>query len=218
MNRILLRAGLCNRQQLARNFTSMRPAFYRYFSTGIKGVSGNSETIIEDQYFYNPTKSIDIRGGTFTVFDNTKASEGQYVSPYEVKETITKNTIGIIVSMVIEHSLIPMYFIPSTYFAINMLYRVSQYMTRAVNQVVLLKCGTKVQVTFKLGGSETWNINDISKNIDEKALVETFAEPYLFPITVKNKGTYYLYGHGHSAIKDGEIFRAIINGRSISLD
>ena len=69
-----------------------------------------------------------------------------------------------------------------------------------------------------MGGSETWNINDIRKNIDEKALVETFAEPFLFPITVKNKGTYYLYGHGHGAIQDGEIFRAIINGKSISLD
>eukprot|EP00343_Euplotes_focardii_P002865 CAMPEP_0205805818 /NCGR_PEP_ID=MMETSP0205-20121125/9150_1 /ASSEMBLY_ACC=CAM_ASM_000278 /TAXON_ID=36767 /ORGANISM="Euplotes focardii, Strain TN1" /LENGTH=65 /DNA_ID=CAMNT_0053077633 /DNA_START=465 /DNA_END=659 /DNA_ORIENTATION=- len=65
-----------------------------------------------------------------------------------------------------------------------------------------------------MGGTQTWDIKDISKNIDEKALVETFEEPFLFPITVKGKGTFYLLGHGHGAIKDGEIFRAIINGRS----
>ena len=137
-NRLLLKASLYNRQPITRAFTSLRPAFSRYFSTGVRGTSGDSETIIEDQNYYSPTKTIDIGKGTFTVFDNTKVSKDQLVSPYEIKETALKNSLGIIVSMVIENSLIPMYYIPSTFFAINMLYRVSQYMTRAVNQVVLL--------------------------------------------------------------------------------
>ena len=69
-----------------------------------------------------------------------------------------------------------------------------------------------------MGGSAIWDIKNIRKEKDEKVLVETLAEPFMFPINVKGKGTYYLYGHGQRAIKDGELFRAIINGKSINLD
>ena len=69
-----------------------------------------------------------------------------------------------------------------------------------------------------MGGSDMWDISNICCNVDEKALVETFAEPYLFPITVRGKGVYYFYGHGQRAIRDGELFRAIIHGKSINLE
>ena len=111
-----------------------------------------------------------------------------------------------------------MYFLPTTFFALNMFYQVTKIMTRAINKMELMSCGTKVNVHFKIGGNQTWDIKDIRKKAEEKNLVETFAEPYLFPVNIKGKGTYYMYGHGQRAIKDGELFRAIINGKSIALD
>ena len=54
----------------------------------------------------------------------------------------------------------------------------------------------------------------------EKALVESYEEPYLFPITYSGGGskkTYYIYGEGQLPIKNGEIFRAIINGKAIRI-
>ncbi len=60
------------------------------------------------------------------------------------------------------------------------------------------------------------NVEDIMKEQDEKALVETFEEPFLFPVKAAGK-VYYLYGPGQEAIRDGELFRAIINGRRVSL-
>ena len=123
-----------------------------------------------------------------------------------------------IVTLVLEANMISMFYIPTTFFAFNMFYRVANYMTKAIDHVDLLEGGTQVRVGFKIGGTQTWDIKDIRKQVDEKELVQTFAEPYLFPIEVKGKGTYYLYGHGHRAIKDGELFRAIINGKSIHLD
>lgn len=192
---------------------------FRSFSGSIKQTSTDSETIVEQDNLYTPTKTIDISKGTFLVFDNRNTNGWYYGMPYDVKETIVKNSIGIIVTYLIESGAIfPMLYIPTTFFAINMAYRVSSFMSKAVDHVELLNCGTKVKVQFKIGGEAIWDIQNIRKGEDEKALVETFSEPYLFPLKVKGKGTYYLYGHGHQAIKDGEIFRAIINGKSIQLD
>ena len=217
-SKLLFRTRCFSRIATHKASWAFRPMAIRSFSTNIRGTEGESETIIDDHNYYSPTKTIDISSGSFTVFDNKEIGAGLLVSPYEVKETITKNSIGAIFSVIIENCLISMSYIPTTFFAINMFYQVASYMTRAVDQMVLLKWGTKVEVSFKIGGSQTWEIKDVRKKIDEKALVETFAEPYLFPITVRGKGTYYLYGHGHGAIKDGELFRAIINGKSISFD
>jgi ABC-type multidrug transport system permease subunit len=40
---------------------------------------------------------------------------------------------------------------------------------------------------------------------------------FMFPIEVANTQKYYIYGRSHEAIKNGEIFRAIINGQAIKL-
>ena len=66
-------------------------------------------------------------------------------------------------------------------------------------------CGTKVDVQFKNGKTTTLEISEIYKIENEKVLIETFAEPFLFPITASNKKRFF-YGHGNSAKKDGEIF------------
>ena len=62
----------------------------------------------------------------------------------------------------------------------------------------------------------TVDIKDVHKLQHEKALVETFEESTMFPIKV-GKQTYYLNGPGQEAIKNGEVFRAIVNGQSIKL-
>ena len=81
----------------------------------------------------------------------------------------------------------------------------------------LLECGTKVELKLKNGMSPfTVDINSIYKKRDEKDLVTTFAEPFMFPVEIRGKGTYYFNGHGHRAIRDGELFRAIINGKNIN--
>lgn len=88
-------------------------------------------------------------------------------------------------------------------------------MSNAVTRVDLHEDGKSVTLTFKTGGTQTVHIKDIKKKKHEKDLVQTFEECYLFPIEVKAGGsasTYYLYGAGQEAIKNGEIFRAIING------
>ena len=185
-----------------------------YFST----TNAGAETVVNEQDFYSPTKEVNIAKGTYVIFDNKLKGGWKYGAPYEVKETVLKNSLGVIVTSVIEHNLLPMMYIPTTYFALNMLYRVASYMTRAIDHLELLNCGTKVKVQYKIGGKDILNISDIRKVEDEKALVETFAEPYLYPISIRGKGVYYLYGNGHSAIKDGELFRAIVNGKSILLD
>lgn len=80
--------------------------------------------------------------------------------------------------------------------------------------------GKTVTLTFKTGGTKTVRIRDISKLKPEKALVETFEEAYLFPVLItegSSKQTYYFLGSGQEAIKNGEIFRAIINGETIKL-
>ena len=56
----------------------------------------------------------------------------------------------------------------------------------------------------------------IQKLQHERSLVETFEESTMFPIKVQNK-TYYLNGPGQEAVKNGEVFRAIVNGQSIKL-
>lgn len=93
-------------------------------------------------------------------------------------------------------------------------------MSNAVIRVDLHEDGKTVTLTFKTGGTTTVNIRDITKKQHEKELVQTFEECYLFPIQVNSAGashTYYLYGAGQEAIKNGEIFRAIINGQAIRI-
>ena len=94
------------------------------------------------------------------------------------------------------------------------------YLGNAVTKIELIEGGQKVDLTFKSGTKETVAINDIQKAKDEKILVETFEEPYLFPLDIQGKGDdawrVYVYGHGQEAVKNGEVFRAIINGLNIN--
>ena len=72
----------------------------------------------------------------------------------------------------------------------------------------------------RIGAPFSVKISDIEKLRDEKTLVETYEESYLFPIKVptsKGHKEYYLHGQGQESIKNGELFRAMLNGQSIKL-
>ena len=134
--RLFLKTKLYTNPSSFRILNSFKPLIARPFATNIKGL--DSQTIVEDEHYYTPSKTIDLETGKFLVFDNKDVKRSQYIAPYEVKETMVKNSIGVIVSFVVESNLIPLYYIPSAYFALNMVYRVCQYMTRAVDQMTLL--------------------------------------------------------------------------------
>ena len=136
--RLLFKTRCTSRMMSAKAISPFMPIWSRPFSTNIRGTQGEGETIIDDHNYYVPTKAIDISKGTFTVFNNKDVSAGLYTAPYEVKETMIKNSIGAVVMMVMENCFWTMYYIPPTLFALNMLYQVSSYMTRAVDKMVLL--------------------------------------------------------------------------------
>ena len=134
--------------------------------------------------------------------------------------TTFKNFLGVIGMVIIDYLCNAgptFYSVGTLYFGLNWMYRVYGYLGHAITRIDLQDDGTTVTVTFKTGGSVDLNIKDIMKSEHEKELVQTFEEGFLFPIDVANKKKYYIYGAGQEAIKNGEIFRAIINGQSIKL-
>mmetsp|Transcript_17177 Transcript_17177/g.15172 ORF Transcript_17177/g.15172 Transcript_17177/m.15172 type:complete len:117 (+) Transcript_17177:252-602(+) len=95
-------------------------------------------------------------------------------------------------------------------------YRVVNYMSNAVVKAELHQDGTKVTLHYKTGKKVDANIRDLYKHQHEKTLLETFEEPFLFPVSHKGK-QFFFNGDGQEAIKHGEVFRAVINGKSIKL-
>jgi hypothetical protein len=103
------------------------------------------------------------------------------------------------------------------------------YMSNAVTAIKLKEDGLKVVFEFKNFRQnievEIWRIQ---KDKTENFFNECYAEPFLYPITLdysdiygeyslRNKKRVYLYGDSFKCIKDGEIFRAILNGENIQL-
>ena len=101
-------------------------------------------------------------------------------------------------------------------FALNWMYMSMSYMAYTVRKIELHKDGRTVSVHPRVGSVYTAQIKDIEKLRHEKTLVETYEEAYLFPVKINGKEI-YLHGQGQESIKNGELFRAIINGQSIKL-
>lgn len=83
------------------------------------------------------------------------------------------------------------------FFALNWIYTIQKYMLNAIVKLELHDDGKTVTATFKTGGQQQMKIKDIMKVKHEKTLVESYLEPYLFPITYKAGGsskTYYIHG------------------------
>ena len=112
------------------------------------------------------------------------------------------------------------YSMGALFFTLNWVNTIYKYMNNAIVKAELHKDGKTVTITFKGGSEQKLLIKDIIKKRHEKDLVQTFEECYLFPIEVSHgdkKSTYYFYGSGQEPIKNGEVFRAIINGQSIKI-
>ncbi len=103
------------------------------------------------------------------------------------------------------------------------------YMSNAITSIRLKEDGQKVVFEFKnLRNPLEVEIWRISKGKEETFLNECYTEPFLFPIDIdytdinseyslRSKKRFYIYGDSNKCIKDGEIFRAIINSQSIKL-
>eukprot|EP00351_Strombidinopsis_sp_SopsisLIS2011_P005320 CAMPEP_0116874324 /NCGR_PEP_ID=MMETSP0463-20121206/5754_1 /TAXON_ID=181622 /ORGANISM="Strombidinopsis sp, Strain SopsisLIS2011" /LENGTH=153 /DNA_ID=CAMNT_0004517791 /DNA_START=191 /DNA_END=652 /DNA_ORIENTATION=+ len=152
-----------------------------------------------------------------TVFCN-KTSEQKFV-PFELKEIAMKHATIFSLVLVWDHltwlgdytGMCQLYVLGSaSYFSLK-------YMLNAVDRIELNKDGKSVTFHFKIGGQKsTVAIKDIVKGKNERELVSTFEEGYLYPVNVGEK-TYYLHGRGAESVKNGEVFRAILNGRNINL-
>ena len=157
-------------------------------------------------------------GKTLTVFNGADVKEQTFVA-WPVKEATFKNGMGVVGTYMLSLwlTLGPMYPLGQAFFCVNYTYTVWNLMTKAVTKIDLLEDGQKVNLTFgKINKTLTVAIKDIQKVENERALVETFEEAMHFPIRV-GKETFYIHGQGMEAVKNGELFRAIINGQSIKL-
>ena len=176
----------------------------------------------DDNIFYTPVRRVDFSNGKSTIF-HLSASPSQLRSvPWEVKETTVKNFLGVFGMVIVDYLFAPgagFYTAGALTFGLNWMYRVYSYMGNAITRIDLHDDGKTVTVGFKTGGSATFKVKDILKKQHEKELVQTFEEGFLFPIEVQagtgKAAQYYIYGSGQDAIKNGELFRAIINGQAV---
>ena len=151
------------------------------------------------------------------MFDNRETSERRS-APFALKEIAFKNTMGFAGTMVWDN-IFPMGFVTELVAAgwvANWAYQSWKVIGSTVRHVELHKDGKTVTFHPRLGSSFDAKIKDIKKLEHEKTLVETYEESYLFPIEV-NGTRYHLHGNGQESIKHGELFRAVINGKSIKL-
>ena len=191
----------------------------RQFSAAASG-SQQYESF-DDNIFYTPVRKLTFNNGRTTIFNQPAVppSEIKYV-PWEVKEATVKNFLGVFGFVILDYLFHPgalVYSIGAFGFGLNWMHKVYQYMGHAITKIDLHEDGKTVSVEFKTGGSATLKIKDIMKKADEKELVQTFEEGFMFPIEVSNTQKYYIYGRSHEAVKNGEVFRAIINGQAIKV-
>ena len=187
----------------------------RLFSTAAAG----DYTTIQQDRFYTPQRPVDFTNKELTVFDGKSVTERKFV-PWEVKEAGIKNGFGL-VGTYCASLLFPMgnmwgacnLFILANYCRVSW-----GFLSNAVTKVDLLSNGRQVNFTFGRwsGSVVTVDIKDIKKLDNERTLVETMEESSMFPVSVNGK-TYYINGQGAEAVKNGEVFRAIINGQSIKV-
>lgn len=192
---------------------SRRLAAKRLYST-----SAAQYEAFDDNIFYTPVRKPTFANGRSTIFH--QGDSPALSVPYEIKETTLKNFLGVGGMAVLDYLFFPgssLYSIGAFTFGLNWLYRVYGYMGHAITRIDLHEDGKTVTVGFKTGGSVTLKVKDIVKRQHEKELVQTFEEGFLFPIEVGGGQRYYIYGQGQDAVKNGELFRAVINGQAIKL-
>jgi hypothetical protein len=193
--------------------TLKRASSLRLFSTAT--ASGASYESFDENIFYSPVRKVSFNNGRANIFNNVAPSPNKlsYV-PWEVKEATVKNFLGVIGMNIFDylfHPYAPIYMAGAAYFGLNWMYRVYGYLGHSIEKIDLLEDGKSIEVLFKTGGNMRIKIKDIVKKENEKELIQTFEEGFMFPIEV-GSNRYYIHGSGQEAIKNGEVFRAIING------
>ena len=193
---------------------SRRAAARRLYST-----SAASYESFDDNIFYTPVRKPTFTNGRTTIFH--QADTAATSVPYEIKETTLKNFLGVGGMVVVDYLFFAgagsIYSIGAFTFGLNWIYRVYGYLGHAITRIDLHEDGKTVTVQFKTGGTTTLKVKDIVKKQHEKELVQTFEEGFLFPIEAGAGSRYYIYGQGQDAIKNGELFRAVVNGQAINL-
>lgn len=171
---------------------------------------------VDQEQWYTPVNSV---SGRTVVFDADAATEKKF-APWEVKEATIKTAFVMTVVYMWDtvFAMGPLYAAAQTALCCGYAGRIYGLMSGAVTKVVLLEGGKKAEFTLgKTGGSTvTVDIKDIKKQAHEKTLIETYEESSMFPLKVGNKN-YYIHGQGQECVKNGELFRAIINGQSIKM-
>ena len=190
-------------------FLLSRPTSLARFSTT---TSDDGYHSLDDQLQYTPTNQINFLGETFLVFDSENIKERRFV-PFELKELAFKYSLiaGLMWTNNYMYCISPLLDIFASGAMVSCAVQMYQYMGASVRQVGLHRDGKHVTLTPRIGSPITVKIKDIRKLRDEKDLVQTYEESYLFPIEVQGK-KWYLHGQGQESIRQGEIFRAILNG------
>ena len=166
---------------------------------------------IDDAIFYTPNTTVDFdQGERSTVFNADDSTERRFV-PFEMKENVFKHTMGFLGVCFIGH-MYPAAWVQfaAAGFVLNGSYRGVQMMSQTVRKVELHKDGKTVTLYPALLGKFDCQIKDIKKLKHEKELLDTYEEGYMFPIEIQGK-KWTLHGMGHEAVKNGEVFRAILN-------
>ena len=128
------------------------------------------------------------------MFDSTTISERRFV-PFEIKELSFKCSMGIMGVWVWDY----MYNfgiyseVFAAAFALNWAYKATMMMTSTVRKIELHKDGKTVTLTPLVGSPWQAKISQVRKLKDEKSLVETYEESYMFPVSVAGK-KWYLHG------------------------
>ena len=156
---------------------------------------------LDDQVFYEPVNKVEFTGEKFTVFDGDASKERKFV-PFELKELGFKYTLiaGGMWTTNYMYTLSPFLDLAGTGAMLSCLWQMYGYMGSAVKKIELHRDGKQVTLTPRIGSAQTIKIKDIRKRKDEKSLVETYEESYLFPISVNGKDM-YLHGQGQECIK-----------------
>ena len=186
----LRRVALLSRQSMC---LLSRPVSLAKFSTA---TSNDGYESLDDAVFYTPANQVEFTGETLTVFDSESIKERRFV-PFEIKELAFKYSLisgGVWTTNYMYH-LSPALDIFASAAVLNCAWQMYQYMGATVRQIELHKDGRQVTLRPKVGNPITVNIKDIRKLRDEKDLVQTYEESYLFPIEVQGK-TWYLHGQG----------------------
>ena len=154
--------------------------------------SGDYHSLDEMYVPHNPVSF----KGKLSVFDNRTVSERRY-APYELKESMFKNLMGMS-GLLIWNQMYPFGIfadIGCALWMLNWAHTSYKYTGNAIRHVELHDDGKTLTMTPLVGSSFEVKTKDVKKLREEKTLVETLEESFLFPIEVSGK-TYYLHGNG----------------------